>query len=92
MTISTTVQMLAQLVSYHTYSADTYFCFKIVTSLDFSRIDFVKEIGEYNMALSGIASVIILFLCFQNIQVLVYVPSSHSSTKEVSSMLFSLPI
>ena len=57
-----------QLVSYHTYSADSYFYFKIVTSGDFSRIDFVKVIG---VALNGKVSVIILFLCFQNIQVLV---------------------
>ena len=76
----------------YTYSAVSYFCFKIAVSADFSLIDFVKIIGEYNKDLNGKVSVIILFLCFQNIQVLEYVPSSHSSTIDVSSKLFTLPI
>ena len=59
------------LVFHHTYSAYTYFCFKIVISVAFNRIALVKEIGECNTALNGRVSVIILFLYFQNIQVLV---------------------
>ena len=63
-----------------------------VTSADFSLIDRVKSIGECNNARNGKVSVIILPLSFQNIQVVVYVPSSHSITRTVSSKLLTFPI